>query len=119
MLKVITADLIDEPVKRFLSGLDISSEASVVEVNGRRVYLMARPANEPTDPETNWTEAQSKRRHHLIDLKLGNAISAVEVLELAQLSEEFERHRNRVAPLPMSYAIELLAKLTAEAGTKS
>ena len=109
---MLKASTIDEPAKRFFGEHDISDEASTFEVNGRRVYYVVRPAGEPTTPETTWTEVQSKRRHHLIDLKLGGAISAVELLELTQLNEEFDRHLNRVAPLPMSYALEVLAKLT-------
>ena len=115
MLKVST---IDEPAKRFFGEHDISDEASTFEENGRRVYYVVRPADEAPTPGANWTETQSKRRHHLIDLQLGGVISAVELLELTQLNEEFDRHVSRVAPLPMSYALEVLAKLTASVGGK-
>ena len=52
MLNVITPDSIDEPVRRFLSGLKFSNEASMIEVEGRRVYLMARPANDKVHNST-------------------------------------------------------------------
>ena len=115
MLKNMAAEAFDEPVQRFFGELDISEEPSTFEVNGRRVYVVVRPAHEPTDPVTKWTEDQSKRRHHLIDLKLNRAISAVELLELARLNEEFDQHLKRATPLPMSYALEMLEKLTAPA----
>lgn len=118
MLRTLASDTIYEPVKQFFGEMDFTDEASAFEVNGRRVYFVIRPTSEPVTTDPQWTDEQSKRRHHLIDLKLGGAISAVERLELAQLNEQFERYASRVAPLPMSYALELLAKLTSLANSK-
>lgn len=114
MLKTLASDTIEEPVKQFFGDMDFTDEPSAFEVNGRRVYFVVRPTTEPVTPVVSWTDEQARRRHQLIDLKLGGAISAVELLELAQLNEEFERYASRVAPLPMSYALEVLAKLTAQ-----
>ena len=114
MFRTLASDSIQEPVKQFFGDMDFTDEPSAFEVNGRRVYFVVRPAAEPATPVANWTAAQLNRRHHLIDLKLGGAISAVELLELAQLNEDFERYASRVAPLPMSYALEVLAKLTSQ-----
>ena len=116
MLKVITPDTIDEPVKRFITGLEISREPSVMEVAGRRVYIVVRPALDERKGDEPWTDAKAKRRYDLVERKLSNTIGPEEAIELAQLNEALDDHIDRVAPLPLDYARNILAKLQAEIG---
>jgi len=113
MRKLIEGDTIEEPVRRFLTGLDVSNEASVVEIEGRKVYILVRPqATQPAE-ESEWTAEKARRRYGLIDKKLDSRITPLECVELAELEEEFDRYRDRVAPLPIGYAREILESLRA------
>jgi hypothetical protein len=117
-MNALASDTIHKPVDEVFGQLDFTDEPSSFEVNGRRVIFVVRPTAEPVTPDVNWSEVQGKRRHQLIDLKISGVITAVELLELAQLNEQFERYASRVAPLPMSHALELLAKITGQANDK-
>jgi hypothetical protein len=110
MRKIIESDEMEEPVKRFLGSLDVSNEASVVEVNGRLVYLIVRPPMTTGREDEPWTDERDQRRNDLIDLKIDSKLTPIESVELAELDEAFDRHMNRVAPLPMEYARELLKR---------
>lgn len=117
MPHVIQANSIDEPVRQFLTNLDISSEPSLIEIGGRRVYVVVRPAH-PLKPAEAWTEAKAKRRHELIDRKLDATISPLEAVELAELNEEFDCYLQQAAPLPLDFARQLLDTLSTHAGRK-
>lgn len=110
MRKIIECDEMEEPVKRFLGSLDVSNEASMIEVNGRRVYLVVRPQRDPHQSEMLWNEVKDRRRHELIDLKIDSKLNPLEAVELAELEEEFDQHLNRVAPLPIESAREFLRR---------
>ena len=112
--KLIENDLIEEPVKRFLGELAISTDASVIEVNGRRIYLVVRPASDESCLAEPWTDEKQKRRYLLIDRQIEATLTPMEVVELAELEEQFDRHLNRVAPLPINYAREVFAQLQAK-----
>jgi len=109
--KLIENDLLDEPVRQFLNGLDFSNEASVVEMNGRRIYLVVRPASESAHESEPWNDLPAKRRHELIDRKIDSMLDPLEAVELAELEERFDRHLDRMAPLPIVHARNLLAQI--------
>jgi hypothetical protein len=115
MRKIIESDEMEEPVRRFLGGLDVSNEASMVEVNGRRVFLIVRPPVTPGQEDEPWTDAKDQRRNDLIDLKIDSKLTPIESVELAELNEEFDRHMNRVAPLPIEYARQFLKRANEQA----
>jgi hypothetical protein len=94
-MKTLAPERIHESVDQVFGEMDFTDEASAFEVNGRRVYFVVRPTSEPISHDPQWSDEQSKRRHHLIDLKLSGAISPIELLELAQLNEDFERYASR------------------------
>ncbi|OWK36213.1 hypothetical protein [Fimbriiglobus ruber] len=116
MRKLIEPDTIDEPVKQFLTGLDISTEPSIVEVNGRRIFIVVRPANADTTYEEPWTDAKAHRRYDLVNKEIGATISPEEAVELAQLNDELDHHISKVAPLPLEHARNILAQLQAQLG---
>jgi hypothetical protein len=115
MRKVIPLDEIEEPVRRFLGGLDVSPEASMVEVNGKRVYMVVRPAADPPADEP-WTDAKNHRRYELIKRDIAGTITPAEIVELDQLTQELRRYVDRVAPLPFDYAHQLHEQLLKQAG---
>ena len=119
MVKVITPDLIDEPVKRFLSGADVSSEVSMIEVNGRLVYLMARPVGDPAVRDEAWTMDRNQRRHDLIDKQIEETITLEEAVELAHLQSAFARWLDAKAPLPLDHVRKLHDQLVEQALAKS
>lgn len=113
MRKVISLDAFEEPVRRFLERLEISSEASVIEVGNKNVYLVVRPAAEPIDEP--WTDARNRRRYELIDREIASTLTPDEAVELQQLTQAMRRHRDRVAPLPLDHVRQLHEQLLRQA----
>ena len=111
MRKLIEGDTIEEPVRRFLMGLEVSNEASVVEIEGRKVYILVRPQVSKPAEDSEWTSEKNRRRYELIDRNLDTRITPLECVELAELEEEFDRYRDRVAPLPIGLAREILESI--------
>lgn len=62
----------------------------------------------------NWTEEKNNRRCDLIDKKFEGSLSTEEKEELNKLQEEMREYRNKVAPLPIKEARELLKSLLKE-----
>ncbi len=114
MQNVIAIDEVEEPVRRFLEKLTPSAEGSMVEMNGRRVYLVVRPTTEGTAPDEPWTDEKNHRRAALIDKELDSTITPLEAVELEELTQQMRRHREKVTPLPLDYARQLLEQLTAK-----
>lgn len=112
MRKVIVIDDVEEPVKRFLERLEPSSEASMVEMDGRRVYLVVRSTAEGAALDEPWTDEKNRRRAKLIDKEMDGTMAAMEAVELEELTQQLRRHREKVAPLPLEYARQLLEQLT-------
>lgn len=113
MRKVISLDEFEEPVRRFLERLEVSNEASVIEVGNKNVYLVVRPASEPIDEP--WTDAKNRRRYELIDREIASTLTPDETVELQQLTQAMRRHRDRVAPLPFNNVRQLHEQLLREA----
>ena len=65
-----------------------------------------------------WTEEKNARRCDLIDKSIDDPKSMTdeEWQEYIQLQEEMIEHRNKVAPLPIEEAKQILAELKKKAG---
>jgi hypothetical protein len=111
MRRVIEVDQIDESVKHFLESLDADPEGSVVELNGRRVYLVVRSMNGAGRADEPWTDEKNHRRYSLVDKEIAGTLTPAEAVELADLQEQMTRYRDRVAPLPIEHAHQLHQQL--------
>ncbi len=117
--KLISADLIDEPVKRFLTALSISPEPSVVEVNGRQLFILVRSATNEPNARGPWSVEKNQRRHALIDRQVDGTISMEEALELAELNAAMDHWIDTVAPLPLDHARKIHDALVAKTLAKT
>jgi hypothetical protein len=110
-MTLLSIDRQPEAVKQFFQSLALTSEGSIVEMNGRKLARML-----PADtPHTEWNDLKNARRFELIERDIAGTIAADELLELELLQEELQRHVERVAPLPMDYARQLHQELLAKA----
>jgi hypothetical protein len=115
MVKLISLKDQDEPVRRFFESLIPDPAGAVVEVNGHRVYLIVRPANEANQPAEPWTDAKNHRRAELVDREIAGTLTPDEAVELAQLQHQMVRYVDRVAPLPIEDARKLHRQLLEKA----
>ena len=105
---------VEEPVKQFLSGLDISTEPTVLEVNGRRVYIMVRPSGDYNNVAEPWTMEKNQRRYDLIDKQIDKTIAIEEAVELADLQMAFDLWIDTTSPLPVEPVRQLHDQLLAK-----
>ncbi len=119
MRKLLETDGIEEPVKKFLSGLDISTEPTVLEVNGRRVYILVRPTSDCNNVAEPWTMEKNQRRYDLIDKQIDRTIVIEEAVELTELQMAFDQWIDSTAPLPVERVRQLHDQLLAKMLTKN
>lgn len=102
---------LDEPALRCLEGLGAAAGTTVVPVRGRQVYLVVKPDLESDMLSRPFLREANDRRYVLIDKDIGGTITPDEAIELAELDAWFDRHLQRVAPLPLGYARQLEREL--------
>jgi len=112
----IALDQQDEAVKRFVLSLPVDPQASVLELNGQAVVWVVPASAVAANGDEPWTKEKNDRRCELIDRKYAGAIlTLAEALELAQLQEQMQRFRQRVAPWPLEDARRLHQELLEQA----
>ena len=109
----IETEQMEEPVKRFLSGLEISTEPAVAEFDGRKVYIMVRLSGIPRETEGPWSTEKDRRRCDLIDKQIDGVTTIGETVELSELQAAFDRWIDGVSPLPIEPALRLHDRLLA------
>ena len=112
----IETEQMEEPVKRFLSGLEISTEPAVAEFDGRKVYIMVRLSGIPRETEGPWSTEKDRRRCDLIDKQIDGVTT---IVELSELQAAFDRWIDGVSPLPIEPALRLHDRLLALAGSSA
>ena len=115
MVKLISLADQHETVRRFFESLVPDPDGAVVEVNGRRVYLIVRPDRQAGQPDEPWTDEKNHRRCDLIDRKYASGLTPAEEVELAGLQAAMHRFIDAVAPLPIEAARKLHQELMEKA----
>lgn len=116
----INLDGQDEVVKRFVLGLTVDPSGSLLELGGKPVVcVIPPPTAEPNGRSDVWTKSKSDRRSFLIDKKYDSELTPAEDLELNGLQQEFYRHLEEVATLPIEEARALHQRLLAAASQAS
>jgi hypothetical protein len=115
MVKLINFKDQEEPVQRFFEALLPDPDGAVLEVNGRRVYLIVRPTEHSDQSDEPWTDAKNHRRAELVDKEIDGTLTPAESAELADLQRQMIRYVDRVAPLPIEDARKLHRQLLDQA----
>ena len=114
MTPIIEANAINPTVREFLTGLAISTKPAIVEVRGRRVYIMVRPAGDGAIADEPWSVEKNHRRFELVNKEVDGTINIEEAVELEELNIAMDRWVQHVAPLPMDDVRKLHDTLVAE-----
>jgi hypothetical protein len=108
----VSLDDQDEAVKRFVLGLTVDPNGSVLELNGQPVVCVVPPPKAINSCDgLEWPDAKNARRIDLIKKKQADGLSPAEHVELGGLQEEMLRFRQKVAPLPLEGARRLHQEL--------
>ena len=103
-----------EAVRDFFLRLPPDEGGTVLSLRGRpvaRVTPERRPmVGPPADDQ--WTDRMNRRRRELIDKKFAKTLAPAEAVELTDLQDRFDQFLDRVAPLPIDYARELLNRVS-------
>jgi hypothetical protein len=114
-------DTLPETMRQFIRGLVVAPEGSVIEQNGEpMVRVMPIPnSSNGTSLDVEWTEAKNQRRCDLIDREINGTIMPDERVELEDLQQLMRRYANKVAPLPLEHARQLLDELERRAAAET
>ena len=115
MATVIDLSKQDETVRRFLESLAPDPDGVLVELNGRRVFILVRPATQTNGADEPWNDEKNRRRSDLVDKEIDGTLTPVEVLELSDLQRQMISYVDRVAPLPLEEARKLHQQLLEKA----
>jgi len=116
MVKLISLKDQDKTVRRFFESLVPDPAGAMVEVNGRRVFLVVQPSTQTNETDQPWTDAKNHRRAELVDREIAGTLTPNEAVELADLQHQMMRYVDRVAPLPIEDARKLHRQLLEKAG---
>ena len=109
-------ELDNEPqaVRDFFLRLPPNEGETVLSLRGRPVARVTPERRSipvvPADGE--WTDQMNRRRHELVDKQIANTLTPAEAAELADLQVGFDRFLDRVAPLPIDYARQILSRVS-------
>lgn len=87
------------------------------ELDGRPVACLSPPPT-PVDESEAWTPTKNARRFYLIDKEIDGSLTEEEARELETLTTQMRRHVDKVAPLPLDAARNLLEELLNKAEKK-
>jgi hypothetical protein len=118
-MRHVNLDTVDEGLKRFILSLSTEAGGSLLEINGRPVTWVVPAVAVPANGDEVWTEQKNNRQYDLIERKYAGAPSPTEAVELAQLQEQMQRYRQKVAPLPLEDARRLHQEQLAKASRSS
>jgi hypothetical protein len=111
MSKIIDLEMQDVRVREFFDSLPRDASGTVINANGRRLFLVVPPRAEPSVGDVDWTREKNERRFWLIDQKFAGALTESEAVELDMLQNEFGRWLDKVAPRDMETVRELHREL--------
>jgi len=102
-----------EAVRDFFLRLPTDRNGTILSWRGRpvaRVTAETRPVTPVEDGD--WTHQMNYRRHELIDKQIAHTLTSSEAAELAKLQDDFDRFLDRVAPLPLDHARQVLKRVS-------
>ncbi|MBO0698355.1 MAG: hypothetical protein J2P46_08180 [Zavarzinella sp.] len=110
----IALDNEPQAVRDFFLRLPPDEGGTVLSLRGRPVARVTPERRAMVGPPTDdeWTEQMNQRRHQLIDKKIAKTLTPAEAGELADLQDRFDQFLDRVAPLPIDYAREVLKRVS-------
>jgi hypothetical protein len=115
----VNLDGLEESVRQFVLSLVVDPTGTVLELHGRPVAWVVPVTLAAETSDAVWTEAKNQRRCDLIERKYKGGLTPTEAVELSRLQDQMQRHRQRIAPLPLEDARRLHQELLTKAASQA